>query len=155
MKKGLRKGIKIVALCLGMILCLERDVQAAGQNNKAVTATKKVSQASVIKKAKVKKVREIDKITDFSAVFDAAYYVQRYEDIRNVIGNDEKKLLEHFKEFGMKEARVASPNFDVKAYMLNNLDLVGQMKADDLTEYFAHYIVRNCFACDCLGRCQC
>lgn len=140
MKKGLRKGIKIAALCLGMILCLERDVQAAGQNNKAVTATKKVSQASVIKKAKVKKVREIDKITDFSAVFDAAYYVQRYEDIRNVIGNDEKKLLEHFKEFGMKEARVASPNFDVKAYMLNNLDLVGQMKADDLTEYFAHYI---------------
>ena len=85
MKKGLRKGIKIAALCLGMILCLERDVQAAGQNNKAVTATKKVSQASVIKKAKVKKVREIDKITDFSAVFDAAYYVQRYEDIRNVI----------------------------------------------------------------------
>ena len=49
-------------------------------------------------------------------------------------------LLKHFKEFGMKEGRIGKPEFNVKAYMKNNLDLVGLIKADDMTEYFAHYI---------------
>lgn len=139
-KRRLLGGIKIGVLCLGLLLCIEKEVQAAEQKNKVKTTTQKHYQVLPAKKAKVKKVREIDKITDFSAVFDAQYYLQRYEDVRNVIGNDEKKLLEHFKEFGMKEARVGAPGFDVKAYMLNNLDLVAQMKADDLSEYFVHYI---------------
>ena len=86
------------------------------------------------------KIREIDTIEDFSLVFDATYYSDRYPDLKAVFGNDEAALLKHFKENGMEEARVAHPEFDVKAYMMNNLDLVAEMKADDLTEYFAHYI---------------
>ena len=40
----------------------------------------------------------------------------------------------------MKEGRSGNSTFQVKAYMKNNLDLVGLLKADDLRDYYVHYI---------------
>ena len=134
------KRSKIIYL-VAMVVCV--CTLSFSSEIKAQASPKKTEKSySVLpaKKATVKKVKEIDKITDFSSVFNPQYYYDRYEDIRIAIGRDEQALLKHFKEHGMQEGRIANPEFNVKAYMLNNLDLVGEMKADDLTEYFAHYI---------------
>ena len=91
-------------------------------------------------KKKADKKEVVEEITDYSAVFDAKEYYTLYPDLQIAIGDNEEALLLHFKVFGMKEGRIGKSEFDVKAYMVNNLDLVADMKADDLSEYYAHYI---------------
>lgn len=94
----------------------------------------------ILRTINLKEKTDITSVTDFSAVFDAQYYYSQYPDLQLNIGNDADALLKHFKESGMKEGRKGNSTFDVKAYMKNNLDLVGLIKADDMTEYYAHYI---------------
>lgn len=77
---------------------------------------------------------------DYSSVFDAQYYANTYTDVRHAIGNNESKLLEHFITSGMKEGRVAKMDFDVHAYMKNNLDLITVYGIRDLSKYYYHYI---------------
>ena len=100
------------------------------------------TEASFVKKTEVKKVQEQKKelqISDYSAIFDANYYYSIYPDLQLALGNNETALFNHFVTYGMKEGRMGNSTFNVKAYMKNNLDLVGIFKADDLTEYYAHY----------------
>lgn len=85
----------------------------------------------------------VEEITDYSAVFDAKEYYSLYPDLQVALGDNEEALLQHFKVFGMKEGRIGKLDFDVKAYMVNNLDLVADMKADDLSEYYEHFIRRG------------
>lgn len=80
------------------------------------------------------------KKTDYSAVFDADYYYSAYADLRSVIGNNQKKLLQHFVTCGMQEGRRGNEEFDVKAYMENNPDLVQLFGTEDLESYYLHYI---------------
>ena len=99
--------------------------------------------AAFVKKTEVKKTQEKKKsvvISDYSAIFDATYYYSAYPDLQVAFGNDEKALFDHFVRCGMKEGRNGNATFNVKAYMKNNLDLVGVLKADDLTDYYAHYV---------------
>ena len=98
--------------------------------------------AAFVKRTEVKKTQEKKKsvvISDYSAIFDANYYYNTYPDLQVAFGNDEKALFDHFVKCGMKEGRNGNATFNVKAYMKNNLDLVGLFKADDLTDYYAHY----------------
>lgn len=98
--------------------------------------------AAFVKRTEVKKTQEKKKsvvISDYSAIFDANYYYNTYPDLQVAFGNDEKALFDHFVKCGMKEGRNGNAIFNVKAYMKNNLDLVGLFKADDLTDYYAHY----------------
>lgn len=83
---------------------------------------------------------EAKKKTDYSAVFDADYYYSVYADLRSVIGDNPKKLLQHFITFGMQEGRRGNDEFDVKAYMENNPDLVQMFGTEDLESYYLHYI---------------
>lgn len=85
---------------------------------------------------------EAKKTTDYSAVFDADYYYGIYADLRSYIGNNPKKLLQHFVTFGMQEGRRGNDEFDVTAYMENNPDLVQLFGTEDLESYYLHYI--NC-----------
>ena len=99
--------------------------------------------AAFVKRTEVKKVQEKKKsvvISDYSAIFDVNYYYNTYPDLQVAFGNDEKALFDHFVRCGMKEGRNGNATFNVKAYMKNNLDLVGVLKADDLTDYYAHYV---------------
>ena len=41
----------------------------------------------------------------YAADFDATYYAQRYPDIANTVGCDEKALLDHYTKIGQKEGR--------------------------------------------------
>lgn len=79
-------------------------------------------------------------VTDYSAVFDADYYYRTYEDVRNAVGKDDAKLLQHFVSSGMKEGRSGKADFDVHAYMKNNLDLITAFGVKDLSRYYYHYI---------------
>lgn len=85
-------------------------------------------------------VQAAPEITDYSAVFDAAYYYNTYPDLQQNIGNDPVALFNHFITSGMKEGRNGNAAFNVKAYMYNNLDLVAVYGAEDLSDYYIHYI---------------
>lgn len=100
-------------------------------------------EAEATKKANTKEEENVI-ITDYSAVFNAQEYYNMYPDLQVNVGMDEEALLNHFKAFGMREGRLGNTAFNVKAYMVNNLDLVADMKADDLSEYYEHYITKGC-----------
>jgi hypothetical protein len=87
----------------------------------------------------------IDPITtyngvDYSLVYDANAYYNKYKDLQDAIGLDEVGLLKHFVEFGMKEGREASTNFKVQQYKNNYEDLRGAF-GNDLKKYYMHYII--------------
>ena len=76
---------------------------------------------------------------DFSHVFDAVYYAQMNPHVVLLVGNDANALLEHFKSSGMKEGRISSPEFDVRAYADRYEDLRATF-GDDYEKYYYHYI---------------
>ncbi len=85
--------------------------------------------------------------TDYSKVFDAYYYMNKYPDVKAECGSDSAKLLSHFVNFGMKEARQAISTFDVLTYRNNYADLrkafdtvQGKLTYSDLPKYYLHYI---------------
>ena len=121
------RRIALSLLALGFCLCIN-GIQ---------------TEAAYVKRTEVKKMQQQKKsvvISDYSAIFDANYYYTMYPDLQMAFGNDEQALFDHFVKCGMKEGRVGNSSFNVKAYMKNNLDLVGLLKADDLTDYYAHYV---------------
>lgn len=67
-----------------------------------------------------------------TAEFDPVFYVNKYRDLKRVIGNDCKKLKEHWKIHGMKEGRQSAPNFSIKDYLIRYPDL---QKAFGVTNY--------------------
>ena len=77
---------------------------------------------------------------DYSAVFDAEYYYNNNPDVQQTIGHDKNGLLEHFINSGMKEGRTGKADFNVRAYMKNNLDLLSVYGIKDLSSYYYHYI---------------
>ncbi len=66
----------------------------------------------------------------WNPVFDAQYYAQCNEDIRELVGLDELALLRHFIRFGMREGRRASMEFDIDVYMRCNPDVADRWKFD-------------------------
>ena len=108
--KKLKRALAL-ALCLGMMAGM--TVRASGNLRRGV---------------------------DYSAVFDAEYYYDAYPDVQETFGHDADRLLEHFVTLGMKEGRVAKADFDVRAYMKNNLDLLAVYGARDLSKYYYHYM---------------
>lgn len=79
------------------------------------------------------------KNTDYSLVFDPAYYSNTYADLKKVLGTDESKLFQHFCIYGMKEGRVASTNFNVAKYKEYYADLRNAF-GDNLPLYYEHYV---------------
>lgn len=77
---------------------------------------------------------------DYSTVFDWEYYYNTYPDLQQNIGKDANALFQHFLTSGMKEGRSGNAQFQVKAYMYNNLDLLPIYGAKDLSLYYTHYI---------------
>lgn len=76
---------------------------------------------------------------DYSAVFDAAYYANRYPDLKAAFGNDESALLQHFIQYGMAEGRQGSSQFDVYSYKNLYPDLRAAF-GNNLKSYYMHYI---------------
>lgn len=98
------------------------------------------AQRAYTKRWKAFKIRCMDRIFErrlmkkersyWNPVFDAQYYAQCNEDIRELIGMDELALLRHFIRFGMREGRRASMEFDIDVYMRCNPDVADRWKFD-------------------------
>ena len=77
----------------------------------------------------------------YAPVFDANYYANRYQDIRDAYGYNQAALLKHFLQNGVYEGRQASENFNVLSYRARYADL-REYFGNDLMRYVQHYI--NC-----------
>lgn len=80
-----------------------------------------------------------EKPEEYSAVFDAAYYADRYLDLKTAFGNDDSALLQHFIQYGMAEGRQGSSQFDVYSYKNLYPDLRAAF-GNNLKSYYMHYI---------------
>ena len=75
----------------------------------------------------------------YAPVFDAEYYLTANPDIKAAFGDDEEQALIHFVEYGMREGRQGSAEFNVNAYRARYADL-SNAYGDDLVSYYMHYI---------------
>lgn len=76
---------------------------------------------------------------DYSAVYDYNYYISKYADVKNACGNDDIAALKQFVNYGMKEGRQASSNFNVYSYRNEYPDLRVAF-GKNLAKYYLHYI---------------
>ena len=76
---------------------------------------------------------------DYRLVFDAQYYYDQNPDLQEAVGADPEALFEHFVTFGTKEGRSGNAEFNLKAYVFNNPDLLLKYKKD-WSEYCKHYV---------------
>lgn len=76
---------------------------------------------------------------DYSAVFDAEYYCNRYKDLKAAYGNNREALFSHFVAYGMREGRQAIDTFNVLVYKARYTDLQKAF-GENLPLYYQHYI---------------
>ena len=79
---------------------------------------------------------------DYSVLFDAAYYAEKYPDVVAVYGNDANALYSHYVNHGINEGRNAGPLFDVKKYRENNRDLEA-LYGDNWAAYVNQYLTEG------------
>ena len=76
---------------------------------------------------------------DYSAVFDADYYLKNNPDVAKWANSDKDKALQHFINYGMAEGRRGSEAFDVQSYYNEYPDLRAAY-GTDLARYYEHYM---------------
>ena len=76
---------------------------------------------------------------DYSKVFNYKYYINKYPDVKRVCGNNDYAALKQFVQYGMKEGRQGSPNFELQSYKNANSDLRRKFGKDN-EKYYMHYI---------------
>ena len=77
--------------------------------------------------------------SDFSAIFDADYYLTRYPDIAAASGGNKDVARVHFLNAGMREGRQGCASFDVRYYKAANPDLQA-IFGENLESYYLHYM---------------
>lgn len=80
-----------------------------------------------------KKIVKLSEVT-----FDAEFYYNTYPDLQQAIGMDEQALYKHYINFGIKEGRFGSEEFNCYTYMNNYGDLRLAFGGDYLA-YCEHY----------------
>lgn len=86
--------------------------------------------------------------SDYSAIFDPAYYSKKYPDLKAAFGDDASKLWNHFLNYGIAEGRQASAEFDPAYYKKNNPDVAKSMPIGETfknvksewEKYYSHYL---------------
>lgn len=76
---------------------------------------------------------------DYSAVFNAEYYSNKYSDLKIAYGTNASSLFNHFITFGMEEGRQAIDTFNVNVYKERYVDLQ-RVFGNNLPLYYQHYI---------------
>ena len=77
-------------------------------------------------------------LTLSNITFDADYYYNTYADLQVAIGYDYNALFQHYLEFGLKEGRFGSADFNCMTYKNNYIDLQLTFR-DDYIAYCLHY----------------
>lgn len=75
----------------------------------------------------------------YNEVFDASYYYSAYPDVAAAFGMNEKALFEHFVNYGVREGRSGSAEFNPQVYRQNYSDLQAAF-GDDMAAYCRHYV---------------
>lgn len=76
---------------------------------------------------------------DYSAVYNYDYYIAKYPDVKNAYKGDKAATLKHFVNYGMKEGRQGSADFEVMSYANRYGDLRRAYK-NNLPAYYTHYM---------------
>lgn len=76
---------------------------------------------------------------DYSAVYEYAYYTNKYPDIKKAYGFDDVAVLEHFVNHGMAEGRQGKSSFDVHKYQMRYEDL-NRAYGNDFKALYMHYL---------------
>ncbi|MGI6107265.1 MAG: N-acetylglucosaminidase [Lachnospiraceae bacterium] len=76
---------------------------------------------------------------NYADVFNAAYYLNKYPDLKAAFGTDYKAALEHFVKHGIAESRQASADFSVEIYKQNYADL-RKAFGNNNAAYVNHYL---------------
>ena len=76
---------------------------------------------------------------DYKDVYEYDYYIKKYADLRGAFGYNDKKAIEHFVNYGMKEGRQGKASFDVISYKNANRDLRIAF-GNNLVRYYQHYM---------------
>lgn len=76
---------------------------------------------------------------DYTPVFDASYYSNRYKDLKAAYGDNAMALFTHFIAHGMREGRQAIETFNVQAYKARYPDLQKAF-GENLPLYYQHYV---------------
>lgn len=77
---------------------------------------------------------------NYKDVYNYTYYRKSYKDLKNAFGKNKQLFFKHFIQFGMKEQRQASKNFNVKKYKKRYPDLQKAF-GNNWPEYYKHYII--------------
>ena len=76
---------------------------------------------------------------DYSRVYDFNYYINKYPDLKKLFANNEHGALQHFVNYGMKEGRQASADFNLVNYRARYADLRNAFGSNNKL-YYMHYI---------------
>lgn len=76
---------------------------------------------------------------DYTAVFDADYYLSANPDVRNVCGSNVEAAFQHFINHGMQEGRQGREEFNVNYYKEHNTD-IQKVYGDNTPSYYTHFI---------------
>ncbi len=79
---------------------------------------------------------------DYSAVYNANYYINYYTDIKASFGTDDIAAIAHFVQTGMNEGRQGISSFNVQVYKANYSDLQASF-GNNLKAYYSHYITNG------------
>ena len=76
---------------------------------------------------------------DYTSVFNASYYLNKYADLKAAYGNDEEKALWHFANYGIDEGRQGNKAFNVYTYKGKYADLQAAY-GNNIRQYYTHYM---------------
>jgi hypothetical protein len=79
---------------------------------------------------------------DYSAVYNANFYMNYYTDIKASFGTDDAAAIAHFVQYGMNEGRQGISSFNVQAYKANYNDLRAAF-GNNLKAYYLHYMTNG------------
>lgn len=76
--------------------------------------------------------------------FNAAYYANSYPDLKKAFGYNYNSLLNHWKTYGIREGRSASPVFDPAYYLSSNSDLAKAFGVKNYSAAYTHFLNFGC-----------
>ena len=79
---------------------------------------------------------------DYSKVFNPTYYELHNKDVARTASGNSKMLFNHFINFGMKEGRQASADFNVNIYRERYSDLKAKF-GSNLPDYYKHFCLKG------------
>lgn len=75
-----------------------------------------------------------------TVVFDAAFYLALYDDLRAAFGTNTQRAAEHWRQHGIREGRRGSPEFDARYYLAQNSDVARVFGASNYQGAIDHFI---------------